>query len=388
MTFIAVVFASGTAIVHPRLAVAQENADLLQQIESESAASLAIGMPAPALDIEHWIQDGNGRFKPLEKFAKGNVYVVEFWATWCAQCVLEMPTIANLQQKHRRDNVQIISITDETVDEVKQLLALKHPRAPETMIAEITSVYCLTADPDRSAHDDYVKASGISGIPIAFIVGKTGLIEWIGHPGLLEQPLQLIVDDKWERERFKQVWDTQRLDESISKRIDALLAKEDFAGAIGLVDMRVQSLATGETNGNRSAQRERWIATGASLRLSSGKAGKATYDYFLEKMRSVKDQPLELIRFGLSLEPVFRDGKKLGPLPRETAAQLEKLASKIEPEQQPVYNYCLALMCEFDGRLKQAIAFQERAVQAAPEEQKKPLGEILKRYREQFAKQK
>ncbi|MEI7776745.1 MAG: TlpA family protein disulfide reductase, partial [Verrucomicrobiota bacterium] len=48
-----------------------------------SADLLTIGSDAPALDIEHWVQNGNGKYKPVTKFANGKVYVVEFWATWC-----------------------------------------------------------------------------------------------------------------------------------------------------------------------------------------------------------------------------------------------------------------------------------------------------------------
>lgn len=38
------------------------------------------------------------------------------------------------------------------------------------------------SDPDGSVTKDYYEAAGPNGIPVAFIVGKTGEIEWIGTP--------------------------------------------------------------------------------------------------------------------------------------------------------------------------------------------------------------
>ena len=154
---------------------------------------LGIGSEAPRLDIEHWVQDGNGFFKPVEEFQQGKVYVVEFWATWCAPCIASMPHLAELQQKYRGRGVQIISISDETLDEVQELLQKENDEEGKTF-AEINSAYSLTTDPDRSVHEDYMEASNQQGIPTSFIVGKTGQIEWIGHPMELDEPLEAVVE--------------------------------------------------------------------------------------------------------------------------------------------------------------------------------------------------
>ena len=38
---------------------------------------LTVGSAAPELDVEHWVNLGEGKFKPVSKFAEGHVYVVE-----------------------------------------------------------------------------------------------------------------------------------------------------------------------------------------------------------------------------------------------------------------------------------------------------------------------
>ncbi|MFG0291347.1 MAG: TlpA family protein disulfide reductase, partial [Rhodopirellula sp. JB044] len=51
--------------------------------DEEQVSPMTIGSPAPALDIENWIHDGEGRYPKVTQFEPGKVYVVEFWATWC-----------------------------------------------------------------------------------------------------------------------------------------------------------------------------------------------------------------------------------------------------------------------------------------------------------------
>ena len=116
---------------------------------AEAEPSLTIGSKAPSLDIEHWVQDGNGAFKHVSDFEKGKVYVVEFWATWCGPCIMSMPHLAELQTKFRDKDVQIISVSDESLDEVEALLKQQNQQVGKSF-AEITSAYTLTTDPDGS----------------------------------------------------------------------------------------------------------------------------------------------------------------------------------------------------------------------------------------------
>lgn len=165
--------------------------------------SLTIGSTAPPLDIKHWLSDGHGKFDKVTSFESGKVYVVEFWATWCGPCVRSMPHLAELQETFADQGVQIISVSDEDVSTVEGLLERKY-KSPEedgpSTYGELTGAYCLTTDPDQSVKEDYMRAAGQTGIPCAFVVGKSGLIEWIGHPNGMEKVLQQVVDDSWDRE--------------------------------------------------------------------------------------------------------------------------------------------------------------------------------------------
>ena len=63
------------------------------------------GQPAPPLAL----RDLDGREIRLETF-RGRTVVVNFWATWCAPCVAEMPSLARLREKLAASGVEVIGV--------------------------------------------------------------------------------------------------------------------------------------------------------------------------------------------------------------------------------------------------------------------------------------
>ncbi len=209
------------------------------------AELLTVGSQAPTLDIEHWVQDGGGKFKPVTKFEAGKVYVVEFWATWCGPCVASMPHLADLQKRLADKGVRIISISEEDLETVEKFLEREVRQGPggaeseSKTYRELTSAYSLTTDPDQSSYRDYMEAAAQNGIPTAFIVGKDAKVEWIGHPMEMDEPLGEVIAGTWDREAFARELKEQQEAEKTMQEIFALLQKEDFEGASKLIDQAV-----------------------------------------------------------------------------------------------------------------------------------------------------
>lgn len=202
---------------------------------------LTIGSDAPALDVEHWVQNGEGKFGKVTKFEKDKVYVVEFWATWCGPCVASMPHIVETQKKYAEKGVQIVSISNEPKETVEEFLDRKVPRSEKEMtFRDLTKSYCLTTDPDGSVNESYMEAAGQNGIPCAFIVGKDGKIEWIGHPMQMDEPLKSVVEGKWDRkafaDEFKEQQEMQALQMKVQQQVGLLLRDKKFKEALEKFD--------------------------------------------------------------------------------------------------------------------------------------------------------
>lgn len=69
----------------------------------------------------------NGETLHLADF-KGQVLVVNFWATWCAPCVQEMPTLAKLQSAFADKPVKVLAISLDRAEDrgFAQRFILKH----------------------------------------------------------------------------------------------------------------------------------------------------------------------------------------------------------------------------------------------------------------------
>lgn len=356
----------------------QDNVMALEAEPEKPAKTLTIGSPAPALDIEHWVQDGNGFFKPVTEFKAGNVYVVEFWATWCGPCISSMPHLAELQEKMRGQNVQIVSISDEPLETVETFLKreTQNKAGEETTFASITSAYCLTTDPDRSAHTDYMEAANQNGIPTAFIVGKDGKVEWIGHPMEMDEPLEEIVSDKWDRTEFAEVFVAKQQFSETLQQLSRLANGGKFAEAIEVVDAELAKKLPEEIQGQL-------VSIKFQIKLMGGMVDDEVAAFIRNRVTSAKGNAIGVAQVAVQLMQVSQQNPAVAEQPAmktlitETVAALKAEVEGAEKQIQPLLLDTIAHLQEATGDLDAAIATQESAVAAADERTKARLSNYL-----------
>ena len=145
--------------------------------QDESGATpdqLAIGDSAPALQLQEWIQ---GAPITLADGRDMNVFVIEFWATWCGPCLESAPHLTQLQATYADAGVVVIGVAD--IATLNQ-----SPSEIQAFVQQMggNMSYRIAIDEGQSTHDAYVKGIGSYGLPWAFIVDKQGRIAWAGLP--------------------------------------------------------------------------------------------------------------------------------------------------------------------------------------------------------------
>lgn len=120
---------------------------------------MAEGDPAP--DFELSTLDGD-TFRLADY--TGRVVVLNFWATWCAPCRVEIPDLIDMQTEFGADVVRFVGIS---VDhQGKDVVS--------SFVDEVGVNYPVVID-DRSVSEKY---GGIYALPMTFVIDHEGTIRW------------------------------------------------------------------------------------------------------------------------------------------------------------------------------------------------------------------
>ena len=104
---------------------------------------------------------------------KGNVILLNFWATWCGPCIAEIPEFNDLYNKYKMEGFEILGVS--VSDNYRQL---------EKFTKKIDVQYKLlfgTSDDMSSVMQDY---GNVYSVPISFLINRDGLVVR-GYPGAI-----------------------------------------------------------------------------------------------------------------------------------------------------------------------------------------------------------
>jgi thiol-disulfide isomerase/thioredoxin len=141
------------------------------------AANSLVNSKAP----EFARNDLNGRRLDLRSF-RGKVVLLNFWATWCAPCQVEMPIFAAWQRQYGPRGLQVVGISmDDGPAPVRRLVARLKLNYPVAL-------------GDAALGERY---GGVLGLPLTYLIDSSGVVRarFQGETDLktIEKQLQLLL---------------------------------------------------------------------------------------------------------------------------------------------------------------------------------------------------
>ena len=132
----------------------------------DGAACPANAKPA---NLNFTLKDLSNKDVKLSAF-KGKVILLDFWATWCGPCKVEIPWFIEFQNKYGKDGLQVIGVSvDDTLTKLKPYVDSMKMNYPVLQGLD---------------HDDIQDAYGpMFGIPVTAVISRDGKI-CMKHAGL------------------------------------------------------------------------------------------------------------------------------------------------------------------------------------------------------------
>ena len=153
---------------HPEM-VPQEAPIVGASASNNAEPTLSCQADAKPANLDFTMKDVDGKDVSLQSY-KGKVILLDFWATWCGPCKVEIPHFIEFQQKYGPKGLQVVGISvDDPVDKL----------AP--YVKEMGMNYPVL---QGLGHDAVQDAYGpILGIPVSVMISRDGKI-CATHTGL------------------------------------------------------------------------------------------------------------------------------------------------------------------------------------------------------------
>ena len=162
----------------------EDNSDK-EGTKNEGVSSNANNDKTPAIDFE--LKDQYGKTHKLSDY-KGKVVFLNFWATWCPPCKMEMPDIQKIYEKYEKQGekteVVVLSVVAPNTQDEKDVEGIK------AFLEENGYTYPVLMDDGGYTFGAY----RISSLPTTFMIDKEGNVFGYVQGGLTQEAMESIIE--------------------------------------------------------------------------------------------------------------------------------------------------------------------------------------------------
>ncbi len=138
-------------------------------VSAQVARAAACPADAKTASLNFTVKDLEGRDVRLSAY-RGKVILLDFWATWCGPCKVEIPGFIDLYSRYRTQGLEVLGFgVDDPVPALKQYAQQMKMNYPVLV---------------GQGRDDVLNAFGpMSGLPTTFLISRDGKV-CESHTGL------------------------------------------------------------------------------------------------------------------------------------------------------------------------------------------------------------
>ena len=110
---------------------------------------------------------------------RGQVVLLNLWATWCVPCQTETPYLQSIFERYRERGLEVVGVSQDVGDAAGDV---------EDFVAEYGVTYTILHDPQTRALDLF----RVIGLPGSFLIDRDGVLRWMQYGPIVESDLTFV----------------------------------------------------------------------------------------------------------------------------------------------------------------------------------------------------